>query len=444
MAQQRNSEGRLFEEYRMAQQRRPIPGGLPDLSGLTRPARGEEDTPSGLGPQFPHGGPDYQALLERDGFVVVPTALGSNPQMLDEIRAMFDLHFYESPELLNPRPSDNDWLSVQGGFGALGNPSSFHHPFVRGMREMCEGTILDADVLPLHGRRLEQCFDRLMRRVKGQAPMKESWHRDESMNTLPGDDIFGGWINLDLEPQYFSCAPGTHLEADARDRNAGFAKITDPAAKARYQRMADAYGPVAIPPGHILVFYERLAHEVVSVKAKRLMRRMFLGWRATTAREPLFGTNVTNEWMTTQHPPMIKSGQKPQMYGDLHENCHQGLLLKWSTAGIYVPQCISPKVITGTANRWVGQTHPRIHRYMKSLVDYGLPLHSAYDLAERMIMMPQYNVTIRTFDSPRFRVQFQLVSPEEWQAYSTGQRAIDVRGRPTRRPRPVRVVFEVD
>lgn len=408
---------------------------LPNLSNLT-PAK-EEDTPSGLGPHFPHGGPDYQALLERDGFVVVPTALGSNPQMLDEVRAAFDQHFYESPELLNPRPLDNTWISVQGGFGALGNPSSFHHPFVRKMREMCEATILDADVLPLHGRRLEQCFDRLMRRVKGQSPMGESWHRDEAENTLPGDDIFGGWINLDLEPQKFSCAPGTHLEAGARDRNAGFAKITDPRAKAHYAGISTV---AEIPPGHMLVFYERLVHEVISVKAKRLMRRMFLGWRATIAREPLFGTNVTNEWMTTQHPPKIKSGQKPQMYGDLHENCHQKRLLDWTEAGVYVPQCISPVVITGKANKYVGETHPRIHRYMKSLVEYGLPLHKAYEVEERMIMMPQRRMKVYTFDSPRERVRFQLVPMAEWQAYAAGMRAIDAQGNPTRRPRPVRVV----
>ena len=26
----------------------------------------------------------------------------------------------------------------------------------------------------------------------------------------PGDRIFGGWLNLDTDPQYFSHVPGTH------------------------------------------------------------------------------------------------------------------------------------------------------------------------------------------------------------------------------------------
>ena len=126
------------------------------------------------------------------------------------------------------------------------------------MRELCEAVVLDNDALPLNGRALEQCFDRMMRRIPGERTDAESWHRDEAKNTQPGDDIFGGWINLDAQPQHFSCAPGTHLEAGARGRNDGFAKITSAADKARYQQIANAHGPVTIPPGHILIFYERL------------------------------------------------------------------------------------------------------------------------------------------------------------------------------------------
>ena len=130
------------------------------------------------------------------------------------------------------------------------------------------------------------------------------------------------------------------------------------------------------------------------------------------------------------------------MYGTLHENCHQGLLLNWTTSNVYVGQCISSVVITGKANKWVGQTHPRVDQFMKSLKDYGLPLHKAYNLAERMIMMPQRNMIVYTFDSPQERVQFQLVPMAEWQAYTRGHRAIDKQGNPTRRPRPVRVPVE--
>ena len=188
------------------------------MKNLTGMHAGEDSNQT----QAPH--PDYQAHLLREGWVVIPTSLGSDREKLDSVRDAFDEHFRQSPELLNARPEDPTWKNVLGGFAALGNPSSFHHKFVRKMREMCEAAVLDEDALPLNGRRLEQCFDRMMRRIPGESTDVESWHRDEALNTLPGDDIFGGWINLDNESQFFSCAPGTHTEDGVHDRNDGFAR----------------------------------------------------------------------------------------------------------------------------------------------------------------------------------------------------------------------------
>ena len=35
-------------------------------------------------------------------------------------------------------------------------------------------------------------------------PSKESWHSDESIHSKDEDEIFGGWINLNIENnQYF-------------------------------------------------------------------------------------------------------------------------------------------------------------------------------------------------------------------------------------------------
>lgn len=417
-----------------------IPAHLPDLSAL-RPSP-EERAQGGFSRRYyPNADGDYQSKLKRNGYVVIPTPL-EEAQLLQHVADAFDRHFYESPEFLaTPRPHDNTWKPVLGGFGALGNPSSFHHPFVRKMREMCEAVILDNDVLPLEGRKLEQCFDRLMRRPKGAVPLKESWHRDESENTQPGDDIFGGWINLDAQTQYFSCAPRTHLEPGARDRNDGFAKITDSTDKAHYQSIADAHGPVEIPPGHMLVFYERLVHEVINKPAKYLMRRMFLGWRATNAVEPLFGTQLTGHWMTVQAPPKIKSGQDPPIFGPIHANLHIDKIIALSDDGIYQPQCYSPYAAQSKdPTKWYhNKVHQRIHSPMLSLAEYGLPLHPDYEPAERAIMSPQRRMMLYTFDSPNQRVEFATVPAAEWQAFTAGQRAIDENGRPTRRPRPERI-----
>ena len=419
---------------------------LPALSGLRlgAPTRAAGD---GAAPAPQPLGPDHQAHLMREGYVVLPTPL-VDPQMLGQARAAFDQHFLESPEFLAPpRPLDDDWTPVLGGFGALGNPSSFHHPFVRKMREMCEAWLLDNDALPLNGRRLEQCFDRLMRRPKGLLPDSETWHRDESVGTQPGDDIFGGWINLDTQSQYFSCAPRTHLEASARDRNNGFAKITDPAEKAHYQSIADAHGPVEIPVGHMLVFYERLVHEVLKKKATYLMRRMFLGWRATTSHEPLFGTERTNQWITTQEPPLIKSGQIAKMFANLHANLHIHKIIEVYDKRTYQPQCYSPYAAQSKdPTKWYHNlVHQRIHNPMKSLAEYGLPMHPAYEPEERKIMFPQRRVQLHTFDDPSGpRVAYRVASAAEWEAYDatpTWAATMDAYGNRGRlgRPGPERV-----
>ena len=74
-----------------------------------------------------------------------------------------------------------------GGFGALGNPSSFHHPVVQRWRNRMKKKIL----MPLFRQyvlfkgfsmettKLEKLYDRINVRCEdfGQ-PTKESWHRD--------------------------------------------------------------------------------------------------------------------------------------------------------------------------------------------------------------------------------------------------------------------------
>ena len=407
-------------------------GPYPNLSNLSPSAA--EDAPGGFGATFEDA--DYQADLVRNGYVVIPTALGFSPQMLAQVNDAFNQHFRESPELRNPRPEDPTWKNVLGAFSALGNPSSFHHPFLRKMREMCEAAVLDADALPLKGRRLEQCFDRAMRRIPGETMPGESWHRDEALHTLPGDDIFGGWINMDSESQYFSCAPGTHH--DVGTQNNGFAEIKDPAEKARYRQLANAHGRVEIPPGHIIIFYERIVHEVLHLVATRIMKRLFLGWRVTTAREPLFGMATTQMWIDRQMPAVVKSGQQTAIYPTAYYNFTRFFpkLTAFSTE-VFVPQCLYAHTVKQGAQKntvWM-----RVERYMKGLGHYGLPLHAPYDVHEVKVLVPSSSWQLYTFDSPSARVGFRAVPSSIWQAYSARAFVVDAQGRPTRRPRPIRV-----
>src|SRR5580692_4103087 len=93
---------------------------------------------------------------------------------------------------------------------------------------------------------LEQLFDRMCIRRKGTQTSGENWHRDVSAQSLPGDDIFGGWINLDVDrSQYFSCVPGTHVDRDA-SQTTGFAKISEDVGVGKEV--------IEIPPGHWIIF----------------------------------------------------------------------------------------------------------------------------------------------------------------------------------------------
>ena len=137
---------------------------------------------------------------------------------------------------------------VLGGFGALGNPSSFHHPEVRLFRRMRKKLVFRPVMaefvkLAFQGAqhrdvRIESLFDRLCVRCEEfNRPVAESWHRDiygaEKYNlralprTLPRgqpDLLFGGWTNLDHREQRFVGLLSTHREHIAG--SAGFSEFS--------------------------------------------------------------------------------------------------------------------------------------------------------------------------------------------------------------------------
>ena len=379
---------------------------------------------------------DYQQILLREGVVVIPTPLANDVNGQSALRAQIQTsyvrHYSESPEFANPAPWDPTWQPQLGGFAASANPSSFHHVFIRQLREMCTSTVLDADVLPLEGRKLEKPFDRVMWRIAGERPTAESMHRDESQTALDGDVIFGGWINLEDVPQNFSCCPQTHQEVSGQNR--GFAKISTPEEKARYR---PHFSLVTIPPGHMVIFYERLVHEVVSILVPngRTMIRMFLGWRVTDADEPLFGAAQTRAWVENQGVPKIKSGQDPPVWPSAYSNFPKNFqkLSTWAQR-TFVPQCLFTHTVAGSGAA-AGTTWIRVKAKMLSLREYGLPLHREYDVHETRLLTPQRQWMLYTFDSPTTRVKYTAVSAENWAAYLAAQHAVPL-GATVRRPRP--------
>jgi hypothetical protein len=70
------------------------------------------------------------------------------------------------------------------------------------------------------------------------------------------------------------------------------------------------------------------------------------------------------------------------MYAALNVNFHLKQLIEWS-------QIFQPKVLETKKNKKFGYTYQIVHRYMKSLKEYGFPLYPPYTKEEKEIMKPQ-------------------------------------------------------
>jgi hypothetical protein len=268
---------------------------------------------------------------------------------------------------------------VTGGFSALGNPSSFHNLGVRRLRQFAH-----AEIVPvlskylreegLAGYNLEQLIDRMMYRAHGKAPSAETWHRDEAPLAHASDIILGGWWNLDTEAQFFSCVPGSHMAVRG---HAGFAPI----AKASHAACRAQSIRVDVPPGGFLLFYEHIIHEVLPVKASRPMHRLFLGWRLTRSVDPLFDIVPL---LQSQAVIPLKSGQVPPMYPKLYWTNWRRLLTCFSQG--FRKECLETRTVASGPRQ--GESHQVVHRFMRSLFEYKLPLYPRYHRREIEMHLP--------------------------------------------------------
>jgi hypothetical protein len=281
-----------------------------------------------------------QINLETYGYIVVPTELTNKSYRefvvgeLDiEVKTEWNKREYkvDAFEDTDHPIMDSTTKFVGGGFSALGNPSSFHSMVVRHLRRIAHNAMVNENPFELGSEyKVSQVIDRLMKRIPGAAPGKESWHRDVATNTKEGDIVFGGWINLDGSDQYFSCIPGTHN--DAVSTSSGFVVnlLQSDKDKITAHQKLKKKPLVRIPPGCMLIFNERLIHEVVSKKASKTMLRLFTGWYVSKTDQPHdsrpndgVATDKTNkkrliDRLNKQAAMYIKSGQMPPMAPPLH------------------------------------------------------------------------------------------------------------------------------
>lgn len=288
-------------------------------------------------------------------------------------------------------------IYVLGGFAALGNPASFHNPLVRKIRMDAYNILREKLFAPLSDRRfhnketlnVEALFDRMMYRLKGMKPVAEAWHRD----VMPGgsikhdDEIFGGWVNLDSEDQYFSCIPGSHLGITQSKIPSGFAAID----KKDVKDVSKDKHLFRVPPGYCIIFPQYILHEVVANPAKYDMMRLFTGWRLTTSNDRLHGAKMKH-LMRDQAVMPIPGGMMPPMYAKNHIMFYQQKpfqpipgdknsstnLIEWSENTFQSETLITPK----------GKDYQLVKREMDSLQEYGFPLYPPYTEEEEKIYKP--------------------------------------------------------
>ena len=326
-----------------------------------------------------------QILLEK-GVVVLP--------VFDQMEVVYWNHRFQDellkfPEFVNPTLQT---LFVCGSFGGFNHPSNYHNPMIRQLR-MRMMPLAQNFFRSLHffengsigkpSKYIEQLFDSMCIRRKGTQTTAKFWHRDVSPNGLPDDQIFGGWINLDVDQtQYFSCVPGTHRDSMIQS---GLIE------KQTVEKYESAKQIFEIPPGHWILFFQQIAHEVLPKKMSTDSYRVFLGFRLTDSTLPLYDhTQIIED----QGVPFLPGGHKPSMYSSMDLRFRQQKLIEWSS--IFQKQCLEQKTFSKKVlekKEKLGlpttPTYDIVHLYMKSLKEYGLTLYPPYTEEEINIMKPQ-------------------------------------------------------
>jgi hypothetical protein len=231
--------------------------------------------------------------LFSDGLAVVPIPLAKDvePWLINYLADIPEVSHHQAS--LDASRSREDvvanTLYSSSGFGALNEPSSYHNKPVRLLRTLAKETV--QPVLQEYARsrgwtniNYEQLIDRLLVRHPSQKPMTEKAHRDEAINALAGDTIFGGWIAMS-DGDGFTAALGSHRQCNGAfvpSGGIGFAPLT------KAESSAYTLTRVEVPKYSIIVFHANMVHSITARSRKTPLIRLFVGHRLTTAVEPLY------------------------------------------------------------------------------------------------------------------------------------------------------------
>jgi hypothetical protein len=192
--------------------------------------------------------------------------------------------------------------------------------------------------------------------------------------------MFGGWINFDHTAQYFSCVPGSHN--DPRDASVGFSLIKS---EAQLARCGQEKRVVEVPPGHMLIFFQNLIHEVIGKARTHHQFRLFTPFRLTPSAEMLFASNYSMA-ILDQGVPLIPSGQRPAVWPTANWNyTKQRAGLELFSARFKDVACQAEKRLLSDPSVAPMRI---VWREMRSLYELGLPMYPAYEQHECDIFVP--------------------------------------------------------
>lgn len=260
-------------------------------------------------PQGASHGASYAAKLFTDGVVVIPIL---NPEHVLRTRDAIEGDILDGPEVIDGLTVSDIPDLCGGSFKAFGFPSSFHGKHVRMLRWYIYKRLCDLGFLQAFGERATRRYvsillDRFRKQPAGASIGGEKYHRDESSGGEVDDINFGGWINLSGEGvnQYFSCLRKTQL---ATNEKRGFSQQTP---TPEQLEMRTVY---AVPPGHLILFYQNILHQVHATKLKATSTRLHFGIRFTDSEAPLF---PLDDVFDNFEPPKLPSGQDARMWPKL-------------------------------------------------------------------------------------------------------------------------------
>jgi len=349
--------------------------------------------------------------LKLDGVLVLPVFDPS--RALECVQACINAT-HEYPEYVN-----HNTPRVLGGFCGYGAPSSYHHPIHRLHTEWAASAALPvlAAYEELYGeqRMCETGQGRFLMRPMGKGPSAEAPHRDISRMQVPdSDSVFGGWLNLNTFNQYFVCTPGDYLPTvpDKVVKKAGFdldASLAGPQMR-----------KVLIPPGHMVLFFESIAHCVLTgvVTTPEPLVRQHVVYRLTHQRTSYMENTQylqpsVREWcpkfntfIREQATPPLKSGQAPVMYSASDASCRLGHVIAWSE-DTFQSQTLCTKV-GGKGTQREDQPYRVVQRYMTSLAAYELPLFPAWEDYEVALRLPSTTMTVRNPNGEKKIIHFTI------------------------------------